>query len=109
MGQLRIKNTTTDCLLCAASQLNQESRLRVFYNSARSNDEQQAEGKVIGVYASDNSSCRVAFVRDDGQKMEVDESGELVSYGSHFPVTGYAYQYEVINGQGQPNPSIASQ
>jgi len=94
---LKYKQTSTDCLLCAASQLTAGARLRVFYNSARSDDEQTVEGKVTGVYASDNSSCRVAFQRDDGQTMEVDETGELISYDSHFPITGYAYKYNVLS------------
>jgi len=27
--------------------------------------------------------------------MEVNQEGRLLSYGSHAPITGYAYQYEV--------------
>jgi hypothetical protein len=84
------------CLWCAANEITDSSRFKVYYNSARSEDEQVAEGKIKRVTARRNGECRIVFQRDDGQMMEVEENGRLVSYNSAFPTTGYAYRYEVV-------------
>lgn len=83
------------CLWCAANDVTDSSWLRVYYNSARSDDEQVAEGKIKRVTARRGGGCQIVFQRDDGQMMEVQESGRVVSYNSAFPTTGYAYRYEV--------------
>jgi len=69
--------------------------LKVWYNSARSDEKQTATGKVKRVTARLNDTLKVVFQRKDGQVMEVDENDKLVSYNSAYPTTGYAYKYEV--------------
>ena len=84
----------TACLRCAASGMDGGSRIKVWYNSSRSDTKQVVEGKVTRVYYE--NCLRVIFVRDDGQKMEIhDTKDKLVSFGSHFPNTGFAYRYEI--------------
>jgi len=69
--------------------------LKVWYNSARSDEKQTATGKVRGVAAPLNGTLKVMFEREDGQMMEVDENDKLISYNSAYPTTGYCFKYEV--------------
>jgi len=86
---------TFSCLLCAATLLGPGAWIRVTYNSSRSNDTQTVFGKVLKVEARPPDQCKVVFRRKDNQEMEVNQEGRLLSYGSHAPITGYAFQYEV--------------
>lgn len=85
----------TSCLLCCANGIEQGSWIRVKYNSARSNEEKEARGKVKRVFSRQRGKVEVTFKRSDGQKMKVESGGKLISFGSHHPITGYAYDYEV--------------
>jgi len=74
-----------------------DSWLKVWYNSARSDEKQTATGKVKRVTARLNGTLKVVFQREDGQVMEVNGNDKLVSHDSHHPITGYAYRYKVKN------------
>jgi len=84
----------TSCLLCVANDIERGSWIRVRYNSARSNEKQEVRGKVKRVTVRKDGTAKVVFKRSDGQKMEVQRDGRLISYGSHHPTTGYAYDYK---------------
>jgi len=83
------------CLLCEALDIEEGAWLKVYYNSARSDDEQTARGKITSVDYPQDGSFSATFIRKDGQKMEVQEGGRLISYNSHHPTTGYCYRYDI--------------
>jgi hypothetical protein len=88
---------TSSSLLSTLSDLKSESRIIVRYNSSRSDDVKVVKGSVKRVTARRDGEAKVVFQRNDGQVMEVQRDGKLLSYGSHAPVTGYAFEYEVVN------------
>jgi len=86
---------THSCLLCAAALIESGAWIRVRYNSSRSNDVQAVFGEIQHVEARPPNECRVQFKREDNQVMEVNQEGQLLSYRSHAPITGYAFEYEI--------------
>jgi hypothetical protein len=80
----------------AAIHLSRTVRFTVHYHSSRSDEKQSAEGFPYSVGTNRDNDIIVCFERDDGQKMKViSGEGKLLSLGSHAPITGYAFKYEV--------------
>jgi hypothetical protein len=89
MNQLALVDVATD--------IPPDGRVRVKYNSSRSDDVQEVEGEVLWVKIRRYDESKIVFQRDDGQKMEVQSGdGRLLSYGSHAPTTGFAFEVEVL-------------
>jgi len=77
-----------------ANDLEPGAWIRVYYNSARSEERQEARGKVRKVVVRKEGTKKIIFDRPDGQTMTLHGDSRLVSRGSHFPTTGYAYRVE---------------
>jgi hypothetical protein len=89
---------TFEHLSKAAIRLSPDSRITVNYHSSRSDKKQSVSGVPYSVGTNRDNDIVVCFERDDGQKMKViSGEGKLLSLGSHAPITGYAYSYEVEN------------
>jgi len=85
----------TDCLLCAATEIERGSWMQVQYNSARSDETKTKSGKVVAVEIPRRGDQRVVIEREDRQKMSIYEDDRVVSHGSWYPVTGYYYNLEI--------------
>lgn len=84
----------------AALKLTKSKKFTVNYHSSRSDEKQSASGFPYSIGTNHNNDIVVCFERDDGQKMKViSGEGKLLSLGSHAPITGYAYSYEVQDNE----------
>lgn len=87
---------TQESFIEVANEIEYGDELKIKYHSSRSDDKQEVTGSVTKLLLH-NENKRITIKRDDGQLMTVHGSdGELKSHGSHFPRTGYAYDYEII-------------
>jgi hypothetical protein len=84
----------SDLVWEAAYELKEDSIIEVMYSSRRTSRTLTVTGKPDRVVA-DADGCRIDFYRDDGQKMIIDRKGDLLSVGSHFPVTGKVLDIDV--------------
>lgn len=86
--------------MTAAAQIEQGDKIKVTYNSARSDDTQVAEGKVENVvihHQNGGVDGRIEFVRRDSQKMFVKDDDTVISRNSLYPRTGYAFDYKITS------------
>lgn len=82
-----------------ASDLTPKSRIRIHYNSARSDERQSAEGNVISVKGNfETKTIIVKIKRDDGQIMSLESTeGKVNSEGQWYSAVGYSYEFEIIS------------
>lgn len=95
----------------AANHLQQGARVRVRYDSRRSDDVQEKEGRVTALVVPTDATkathdldydLRIEFTRDDGQRMYVYDSQELHTASSMYPHVGDVLEIEVIGGIEDP-------
>lgn len=74
-------------LLAIMSDIEDGDRIEVEYDSRRSDDVKTMEGSIVEVMVREDEA-QIDFVRDDGQRCWISDSGLLMSRGSDYPVTG---------------------
>jgi len=80
----------------AAKAIQDGAKARVKYESKRSGEVEQMEGKVEEVDAS-RGRLMIAIRRDDGQRVEMRYDGGCYSIGSSFPHNGDLWSIRIFN------------
>lgn len=90
-----VESIETNVVLSAAKSITEDSRIKVTYNSSRSDEVQTMEGKITAVVVKRGGEAKITFRRRDGQICYLKDDEWLYSKNSHAPRTGHVIEIEV--------------